>query len=80
MCIRDSDKAIYSYVREKNGNKILVILNLSKKEQSIKVTDKSLLANANNIFMGTNETVTDKEWKLAPWGYVVYEYPIAGAN
>ncbi|MGB3006240.1 MAG: alpha-amylase family glycosyl hydrolase [Chitinophagaceae bacterium] len=74
------DKAIYSYVREKNGNKILVILNLSKKEQSIKVTDKSLLANANNIFMGTNETVTDKEWKLAPWGYVVYEYQTAGAN
>ncbi len=67
-------KAVYSYVREKNGKKVFVILNLSKTEQTIKVTEKELHGNPYNVFMGTNESLTDKEWKIEPWGYVVYEY------
>jgi len=67
-------KAVYSYLREKNGKKIFVILNLSKTEQTIKVTDKDLHGNPYNVFMGTNEALSDKEWKIEPWGYVVYEY------
>ena len=38
------DKAIYAYVREGGGKKIFVILNLSAKEQTIKVTDATYLA------------------------------------
>jgi glycosidase len=68
------DKALYAYVREKEGRKIFVILNLSKTEQTIKVADKDLLGNPYNVFTGTNEALTDKEWKIEPWGYVVYEY------
>jgi len=68
------DKAISAYVREKSGKKILVILNLSKTEQAVKVTDRSLQGNPFNIFTGTTESVGDTEWKLEPWGYVVYEY------
>lgn len=68
------EKAVYAYVREKNGKKIMVILNLSKTEQSIKITDKDLQGKATNVFMGTSEELTDKEWKLEPWGYAVYEY------
>ncbi|MBI5371583.1 MAG: alpha-glucosidase C-terminal domain-containing protein [Sphingobacteriales bacterium] len=67
-------KAVYAFVREKAGKKILVILNLSKKEQTIKITDKDLLGNPYNVFMGNKEAVADQEWKLEPWGYVVYEY------
>jgi len=67
-------KVVYSYVREKDGKKVFVILNLSKTEQTIKVTDKDLHGNPNNVFMGTNEPLSDKEWKIEPWGYVVYEY------
>lgn len=68
------DKAVYAYVREKAGKKILVILNLSKKEQAITITDKDLQGNPYNVFMGTNEPLTEKEWKIEPWGYVIYEY------
>jgi alpha-amylase len=68
------DKAVYAYTREGGGKKILVILNLSKKEQPIKITDTSLLGNPYNVFMGTNEQFTNKEWKIEPWGYVVYVY------
>ncbi|HEV8273001.1 MAG TPA: glycoside hydrolase family 30 beta sandwich domain-containing protein, partial [Chitinophagaceae bacterium] len=62
------------YVREKDGKKVFVILNLSKAEQTIKVSDKDLHGNPYNVFMGTNEPLSDKEWKIEPWGYVVYEY------
>ena len=67
-------KAVYSFVREKNGKKVLVILNLSKTEQTIKVADKELHGDLYNVFMGTNEPLSEKEWKIEPWGYVVYEY------
>ena len=67
-------KALYTYLREKNGKKVFVILNLSKAEQTIKVTDKDLQGNPYNVFMGTSESLSDKEWKIEPWGYVVYEY------
>ena len=69
-----NDKAIYAYTREGGGKKILVILNLSKKEQPVRITDASLLGNPYNLFMGTNEQLTSKEWKIEPWGYVVYVY------
>jgi glycosidase len=74
------DKAIYAYVREKGGRKILVILNLSKSEQAISVTDKSLWGTAYNVFSGANDQLTNKEWKMGPWGYAVYEYAPANAN
>ena len=68
------EKAVYAYVREKSGKKILVILNLSKKEQVIKIADKTLHGNPYNVFMGATEPLTGSEWKLQPWGYVIYEY------
>ena len=66
--------ALYAYLREKDGKKVFVILNLSKAEQTIKVNDKDLHGNPYNVFMGTSEPLSDKEWKIQPWGYVVYEY------
>ena len=68
------DQALYAYTREGGGKKILVILNLSKKEQAVKITDGNLLGNPYNLFMGTNEQLTKKEWRIEPWGYVVYVY------
>jgi glycosidase len=68
------DKAIYAYTREADGKKILVILNLSAKEQTLKINDTNLLGKVNNVFTATNEELTNKEWKLEPWGYRVYVY------
>ncbi len=55
-----SKKYIYSYVRQKNGKKVFVILNLSTKEQTISVNDQSLQGNPYNLFMGKHELLTDK--------------------
>jgi alpha-amylase len=68
------EKAVYAFVRQKGIKKVFVILNLSDKEQTISVNDKSLLGNPNNIFMGKKELVSSKPWKIEAWGYVVYEY------
>ncbi len=68
------EKALYAYTRAKAGKKILVILNLSVSEQTIAVKDKTLWGNPYNVFMFSKEPLTGKEWKLEPWGYVIYEY------
>lgn len=72
--VAGNDKATYAYVREANGKKVLVVLNLSPKEQSIKIADADLHGNPYNVFMGNKEALSDKEWKIEPWGYVVYQY------
>jgi glycosidase len=69
-----NDKALFCYVREASGKKVFVILNLSSKEQTIKITNTSLHGNPYNLFMGNNEPLSDKPWKIQPWGYVVYVY------
>ena len=68
------NKALYAYVKGKAGHKILVILNLSSAEQPVTVKDKSLWGKHYNVFMGTMEPLNGNEWKIEPWGYVVYEY------
>jgi alpha-amylase len=68
------ERAVYAYVREKAGKKVLVILNLSNKEQTITVKEKALQGKPYNLFMYTTEPLTSKPWKVEPWGYVVYEY------
>ncbi len=70
-----NEKAVYAYVREKQGKKVLVILNLSATEQAITINDKTLAGKPYNVFVGTKESVNSKKWNMEPWGYVVYEYP-----
>jgi glycosidase len=69
-----NEKAIYAFVREKDGQKVLVVLNLSNAEQTIKITDKTLAAEAHNVFLGSDEDPAAAEWKMEPWGYAVYTY------
>ncbi|HEY4197689.1 MAG TPA: alpha-amylase family glycosyl hydrolase [Mucilaginibacter sp.] len=69
-----NDKAVYAYVREKGGKKVLVILNFSPHEQTITISDDSLMGTANNVFSRQDEPITSKPWKMAPWGYVIYAY------
>ncbi|MEO7444474.1 MAG: alpha-amylase family glycosyl hydrolase [Ferruginibacter sp.] len=66
--------AIYAYTRVKGNNKILVILNLSGKPQNIQLTDNSLSGNAENIFTGKQENISQTLNSMGPWGFVVYKY------
>jgi glycosidase len=68
------EKAIYAYIRQKGTNRILVILNLSDKEQTISIKEKGLSGKPYNVFMGRREPLGTAPWKLEAWGYAVYVY------
>jgi alpha-amylase len=65
-------KAVYAYVRENDSRKVLVILNLSAQPQEITIDDEQLQGKAFNVFRKIDEPITNKPWKMDPWGYVVY--------
>ncbi|WP_207494179.1 alpha-amylase family glycosyl hydrolase [Aridibaculum aurantiacum] len=65
--------AVYAYVREKGGKRVLVVLNLSGKQQTVNIQDQALQGNAFNVFANANEEISSLK-QLEPWGYRVYEY------
>jgi alpha-amylase len=68
------ENAIYAYTRQKGTHKILVILNLTDKEQTISLKDKALYGKPHNVFKGKPELLSDKSWKIEAWGYAVYDF------
>ena len=69
------DKALYAYIREKQGHKIVVILNLSSKRQTIKTDDAALAGMPLNVFTGVKEEISaGHSFNIEPWGYIVYNY------
>jgi hypothetical protein len=67
------DRAVYSFIREKSGNKLLVLLNLSGNPQSVKVDARSLKGSFADVFSGKIVTINGDKWTLEPWGYRVLE-------
>ena len=66
-------KSIYAFSREKNGDKVIVILNLSPNTRSIKLTDEKFVGEYNNIFANSTMSLTqDTEMTLNPWEYMVF--------
>ncbi|MDB5211439.1 MAG: alpha-amylase [Sediminibacterium sp.] len=70
------DDKIYAYAREKDGKKVVVILNLSNAPQSFTITDNAMIKGApTEIFAGAIHPIqADTQFKLAGWGYLVYRY------
>ncbi len=69
------DRAVYSFLREKSGHKLLVVLNLSKDPQPFRINAQTLKGNATDVFSGMAVTINGDTWTLEPWGYKVLEYP-----
>lgn len=73
--VSSNDDAIFSYLREKNGHKVVVILNLSNKEQKFTIKDKNISGMPMNVFLMQKETVNPSHtYSVEPWGYIVYDY------
>ncbi len=64
--------AIYAFAREKQGRKVLVLLNLSPKPQSVKIADAAFGGMPVNVFTSKPESIANIT--LEPWGYKVYDY------
>jgi alpha-amylase len=65
------DSAMYCFERNKDGNKVLVILNLSSKGQTFTWRDQPSDSVWNNVFLFNREPVY-KGFSISPWGYAVY--------
>jgi alpha-amylase len=69
-----NDDAVYAYMREKNGRKVVVVLNLSANPQTVTIKG-NFTGDAENVFAAKKEKLNDgQQFSLAPWGYVVYSY------
>jgi glycosidase len=69
----ENNKNVLVYTREKNGQKVLVIVNLSAEKQTLNFENSSLKGKYINLFTGKKKSIsTGLNENLAPWGYVVY--------
>jgi alpha-amylase len=70
-----ANNSIFAYSREKNGHKVIVILNLSPNPTVFSVTDVTVNGNPVNVFTGGQEnTSTNTRFTLQPWGYRLFSY------
>ena len=68
----NNDNALFAFEREKAGNKVLVIVNLSNQPQQVLWQEQPSVKEWNNVFLGNKEFV-DKGFGIEPWGYAVYQ-------
>jgi glycosidase len=68
-----SNKEIYAFLREKDGNKVLVILNLTLKPQNVDMSDHTVIGTYANAFTGETKSIEDESiFSLKPWEYLVF--------
>jgi glycosidase len=73
--ITANDAAIFAYIREKQGHKIGVILNLSNQPQRFTIKEKAIYGEPMNVFLGVKEKLyREHVYSIEPWGYIVYNY------
>lgn len=68
------DASVYAYTKEKDGKKVLVILNFSNRPQTVTLNG-NITGDTQNVFTGKTEKITSgQNFSLAPWGFLVYSY------
>jgi glycosidase len=71
----EKDDVVYAYAREKNGQKAVIVLNLSPKQQKFKIRDDKINGEAKDAFSGAEEKMDQKKIiNLSPWAWLVYIY------
>ena len=67
---KDNTSNVYAFVREKNKNQVIVILNLSNVEQSVILDENAPKGMFNDAF-GEQMELTSEAIAIAPWGYYI---------
>lgn len=69
----DADDAVYAFTREKNGDRVIVVLNLSKQPRTVTLRPDDGAAGAYmSLFVATTVQVTkEMTLNLKPWEYLV---------
>jgi len=70
---KGQNENIFAFVREKDGNKVVVILNLSANESHFHLSHESAHGYFTNLFTGENvELGESSHFDLKPWSYLVF--------
>jgi glycosidase len=69
----ESEKNVLIFSRVNGDNKVLVVINMSKKSQKINLTDKLFSGKYTELFTDKQSDIKSKlKLELAPWEYKVY--------
>ena len=67
-----NDSNVYSFMREKDGDRVVVIINLSADSQTVKLNNRKLVGTYKNMITGNPVSLNGSdELNLAPWSYKV---------
>ncbi len=67
-----NDENVYAFTREKDGDRVVVLLNLTGKVQDLTLEGTSFLGTYNNVFADSTYSLEENaSIKLNPWGYLV---------
>ncbi|MFC4232853.1 alpha-amylase family glycosyl hydrolase [Parasediminibacterium paludis] len=67
--------AVYAFVRENSGKKVVVITNLSKSPQTITIKNAIIDGEATELFTNRKQSLkSGQAINLPAWGYLVYQY------
>ena len=68
----DNTENIYAFIRVKEDNKVIVLLNLSDKEQSFTIDNEDALGKYKDLFTGNEmEIKAGESILLKPWEYFI---------
>lgn len=67
------DKSVFSFVRQKDGNKVFAVFNLSAKPVTRELGNKIIKGRYINLFTGKKTAFTDTHnFELKPWDYLIF--------
>ena len=69
----NNDDKIFSFIREKDNNKVFAVFNLSAQNQSIKINDNKIEGTYRDLFTDQSSSITSGyNIKLPAWGYKIF--------
>jgi glycosidase len=70
----NDDTDLFAYLRKNRDKEVLVLLNLSPKDNLFTITDEIITGVFKNVFTNTaNDFSAEKKLEIPAWGYLVYE-------
>lgn len=67
------DEFVYAFTREKNGDKVVVIINLSNSAQSIDLQGDDYVGTFTDVFTGDSVELSEgMSTTITPWAFMVY--------
>jgi hypothetical protein len=69
----NADDKVFAFMREKDGDKVVGIFNMSKNPVDIVLSGEKYAGTYSNIFANSSTTLTkDMTMKLKPWDFLIF--------